>query len=58
MKNFLKTKEGHEFLEKVQENHKVIVLLSLNENKSSLESLKKSKENKTKRLVDYKPKVR
>ena len=58
MKNFLKSKEGHEFLEKVQENHKVIVLLSLNENKSSLESLKKSKENKTKRLVDYKPKVR
>ena len=58
MKNFLKSKEGHEFLEKVQENHKVIVLLSLNETKSSLENLKKSNENKTKRLVDYKPKVR
>ena len=57
MKNFLKSKEGHEFLEKVQENHKVIVLLSLNETKSSLENLKKSNEIKTKRLVPYEPKV-
>ena len=57
MKNFLKTKEGHELLEKVQENSRVIVLLSLNETKSSLENLKKSNKNKKKRLVEYNPKV-
>ena len=57
MKNFLKTKEGHELLEKVQENSRVIVLLSLNETKSSLENLKKSNENKTKRMVEYNQKV-
>ena len=57
MKNFLKTKEGHEFLEKVQENSRVIVLLSLNETKSSLENVKKSNKNKKKRLVEYNPKV-
>ena len=57
MKNFLKSKEGHEFLEKLQENRKVIVLLSFNETKSSLENLKKSNENKAKCLVESKPKV-
>ena len=56
-KNFLKSKEGHEFLKKVQENHKVVVLLSQNETKCTLENLKQSNENEIKRLVESKPKV-
>ena len=58
MINFLKSKEGHELLEKVQENRKIIVLLSPNKTKISLENQKQSNENETKRLVESKLKVR